>query len=72
MALGSRCTPADTSDMRPFALLARAKRKRVCRVHDWSTTVSSGLRRDLCRTCGTISLQPVSFAMTVPVSLRRL
>ena len=36
------------------------RKKTDCETHDWSSTVTAGLRRSICSACGTITLEPVS------------
>lgn len=50
----------------------RLSRKKVmCDVHEWMTTVNAGLRRNICRTCGEISLDTVTVDLTVSETLKK-
>ena len=41
-----------------------SRRNPDCENHDWSTTVHSGLRRDLCTICGKIRVESVEVVTT--------
>lgn len=47
------------------------RKKVVCEVHDWATTVNAGLRRSICRACGEISLGTVTIDLTISETLKR-
>ncbi len=48
------------------------RRKSDCNDHKWVTTVSSGLRSNICRRCNAITLEPVRHEFSVPVSLQKV
>lgn len=45
------------------------RKKTDCEAHDWSSTVNAGLRRSICRDCGTITLEAVSQDLTISPTL---
>jgi hypothetical protein len=46
-------------------------RKKIdCETHDWSSTVTAGLRRSICRACGTITLEAVTLDLRISETLR--
>lgn len=47
-------------------------RKTDCEIHDWMSTVNSGLRRNLCTVCGMINIETVMVELTIPASLQRI
>lgn len=46
------------------------RKKTDCDTHDWSSTVTAGLRRSICRVCGTITLEVVSQDLSISPTLR--
>ena len=46
-----------------------ARKKTDCETHDWTSTVTAGLRRSLCTVCGTITLEPVTQELNVSPTL---
>ncbi len=47
-----------------------SRKKFDCETHDWSSTVTSGLRRSVCTVCGTITLEAVSQELSISPTLR--
>lgn len=47
-------------------------RKTDCETHEWTSTVNSGLRRNLCHVCGMINIETVMRELTVSPSLQKL
>lgn len=50
-----------------MSLLTR--KKTDCAAHDWSSTVTAGLRRSVCRSCGSITLEPVNQELSISPTL---
>lgn len=48
------------------------RKKTDCDTHDWSSTVTAGLRRRFCSVCGTITLEVVSQELSVSATLREV
>ena len=46
------------------------RKKTDCETHDWTSTVTAGLRRNICGICGTITLEAVSQELQVSPTLR--
>ena len=51
-----------------MSLLTR--KKTPCETHDWSSTVTAGLRRSVCHVCGSITLEPVSQELSISPTLQ--
>ncbi|MFP5331045.1 MAG: hypothetical protein ACLGHX_01580 [Acidimicrobiia bacterium] len=48
------------------------RKKSECATHEWSTITAAGLRRSICTVCGEITIEAVSFDLTLPESLQKM
>lgn len=46
------------------------RKKTDCETHEWSSTVTAGLRRSICHVCGTITLEVVTQELSISPTLR--
>ena len=52
-----------------MSILNRSKTD--CTDHEWVSTVNSGLRRNICQVCRSITLEPVKHEFSVARSLQK-
>lgn len=48
------------------------RKKTECATHEWSTVTAAGLRRSICTVCGDLTIESVTFDMTLPESLQKM
>lgn len=48
------------------------RRKTECAAHEWSTVTAAGLRRNICTLCGALTIEAVTFDLTLPESLQKM
>ncbi len=51
-------------------LLSTLSRQTECETHEWISTVNSGLRRDVCMICGSITVQSEDFVGSISKTLQ--
>ncbi len=51
-------------------LLSNLSRQTECETHEWVSTVNSGLRRDVCMVCGSITMHAEDFVVSISQSLQ--
>lgn len=48
------------------------RKKTECATHEWDTVTAAGLRRSICTVCGALTIEAVTFDLTLPESLQKM
>lgn len=49
--------------------MSKRRRARECAEHEWTVTENVGLRRTVCRVCGSVTIEPIDHDLGVSGSL---